>query len=1194
MDSGRMVQEMVKFLHKATCLLSTWLAKRLPQVRLQGDEGWWNACVLDALTPTQQEIIRQKQITSLSGLDLAALLRVAIKEWYHLCGVGWLPRELLGVFKNMTGVRNNWAHVGADSAAGKDQTLEDLACLDRFFTLLEADRETLDSLHRIRQEIKSGEPARAQVIRATLSAPEPPKQPTTAFTPNTLVRLVANPEKVGMVMASTSLDKTIRYTVFMDNRMQTFLADQVEAVKVSEPEWLDADAFRCRLSAYQLNHPSGNTLYSLNAARIDFVPYQFRPALKLIRADEPRILIADSVGVGKTIEAGLIIKELEARGPLRNIVIVCPKPLVAERKWEMEMRRFDEAFLPMDGKALTQALSDVDRDGGIWPSRWRRAIIPYSILDKEAFEGRTGRKRRYGFQDLNPAPHFDLAIIDEAHTIRNGSPNAEKAFAYKSVKYLCDHATAVVMLTATPLQTRDNDLFTLLNVLRPDIVIDRNAFDVMLRPNQYIADCVHIIRHGAATWQADALKTLQGVLQTQWGENVIAKDPRYESVCERLRGAPVTREERVRLMSDVEALNSFDLMLNRTRRKDIQDFCARKATTVRASFTEAQRALHDALLRFEAGALAALHDSKGVAFMMSTLRRQAASCIHGLAPYLKDLIHRRCEQLADEPDLDLEELLKGSDALGAFADEAKRLLEQAERLPPEDPKIDCVLEVIRKKEEQENNKIILFSTFRHTLAYVRKRLEQAGIRVGQVDGSVSDESRRDLREAFQRPKSDPAAIDVLLFTEVGSEGLDYQFCDTMINYDLPWNPMRIEQRIGRIDRRGQKSDIVNIYNIITADTVDADIYERCLLRIGVFNQSIGECEAILGELGSEIEKIVVATELDEKGRREKLAAIADKKIRDIQAMEDLEKQERDLFGFDLSEYTTAKAIQAADNNWIAPDALARLVQCYLSERLSNPDVLTGDTQLKTLRLTAGDKERLRADLNALNKDYTHNEAWETWDAYLQDRASTHTLTFDAKTAERAHTAFFLTPAHPLVRQAAAFLAKDVVPPHVSLRYVANDLPAGTYPFCVYDWEYHGFSTRHRLRAFCDTPIVEAELITLLASAVSAQKPEDFDVKGLADRADLALLTERKTHQAAVESFRNSRLESLTNSHKVRLRSIERKIHEAANEKLRIMFEGERANVCDRFKVKRAAIANTAADVYSTLLATGLLTIVKGE
>lgn len=145
-----------------------------------------------------------------------------------------------------------------------------------------------------------------------------------------------------------------------------------------------------------------------------------------------------------------------------------------------------------------------------------------------------------------------------------------------------------------------------------------------------------------------------------------------------------------------------------------------------------------------------------------------------------------------------------------------------------------LLEIINQKQTYENNKIILFSTFRHTLAYLRKKLLALGLRVDQIDGSVKDDKRLELRQHFELPKENPDAIDILLFTEVGSEGLDYQFCDMMINYDLPWNPMKIEQRIGRIDRRGQKSEVVNIYNVITADTVDADIYYRCLMRIGIF------------------------------------------------------------------------------------------------------------------------------------------------------------------------------------------------------------------------------------------------------------------------------------------------------------------------------------------------------------------------
>ena len=142
-----------------------------------------------------------------------------------------------------------------------------------------------------------------------------------------------------------------------------------------------------------------------------------------------------------------------------------------------------------------------------------------------------------------------------------------------------------------------------------------------------------------------------------------------------------------------------------------------------------------------------------------------------------------------------------------------------------------MLDIIAEKQAEENNKIIIFSTFRHTLYYIKDKLKAHGYRVEQIDGSVKDDLRCTIRNRFELPREDANAFDILLFTEVGSEGLDYQFCNMMINYDLPWNPMRIEQRIGRIDRRGQSSEFVNIYNLITSDTVDADIYNRCLLRI---------------------------------------------------------------------------------------------------------------------------------------------------------------------------------------------------------------------------------------------------------------------------------------------------------------------------------------------------------------------------
>ena len=222
-----------------------------------------------------------------------------------------------------------------------------------------------------------------------------------------------------------------------------------------------------------------------------------------------------------------------------------------------------------------------------------------------------------------------------------------------------------------------------------------------------------------------------------------------------------------------------------------------------------------------------------------------------------------------------------------------------------------MLEVIEEKQTQENNRVIIFSSFRNTLAYLRKRLQAQGIRVGQVDGSVPDEERFKLRKRFLKDRSEGDAIDVLLFSEVGCEGLDYQFCDTMINYDLPWNPMRIEQRIGRIDRRGQKSDTVKIYNMITDGTIDAVIYDRCLSKIGVFESSIGDCSEILGDISDQIFKIMFDPELTDKERQMKIEKMADNEVMKVQELHRLEQEEKALYGFDLSRYMMDKDVQDA-------------------------------------------------------------------------------------------------------------------------------------------------------------------------------------------------------------------------------------------------------------------------------------------
>lgn len=840
MDTQMIISSMNFFLHEASKTMLNWLNTLLPMVT----DNWWDECVKTSLTFTQHEIAIEKGYSKLSDFDLAALLRIANKSWYNLQTVMFLPSHERETVRKMISVRNNWAHCITE-LPGKDVILQDLNILLAFTEQFDGGKDTCDKINRFidfieqpdslnleHSHIESNDSGEADVTTT---------KSTASIHENSLVYLVSDPKINGVVMSLKNLGDITQYNVFVNNEIKQYYTGQIALVEKSAGyNWISLTEMRSYLTAYQINNPSSQNLYSLNSARIDFVPYQFRPALKMIHADEPRILIADSVGVGKTIEAGLIIKELEARSDLERVLVICPKPLVAERKLELEMKRFDEEFIPLDGATLRQIISDTDRDGD-WPVRFNKAIIPYSILDSKVYNGEIGRRNRiFGLSELDPEPHFDLVIVDEAHHIRNGSDDKEKAFAYKCTKYFCDHADAVVMLTATPLQTSDNDLFTLLNVLRPDIVVDKDTFEMMSRPNANISRAVHLVRAMEEGWNEKASTELLDLQKTQWGDNVIAENPLYNDILRRLESNEIDREERVKLISDIESLHSFGTMLNRTRRRDIQDFCVRRSHTVSTSFTEYQQTLHDELLYFEHEALSTLHNANSVAFMISTIRRQAASCIFGLAPYIRDIISRRLMQLDYDPDSLINDVDEKS--LNTISSLAKKVLMLADKLPEKDPKFEETYVIIRKKQEQSNNKIMIFSTFRHTLSYLKRKLSECGLRVEQIDGSVKDDTRYELKSRFELSRENEYAIDILLFTEVGSEGLDYQFCDMMINYDLPWNPMKIEQRIGRIDRRGQLSDVVNIYNIITEGTVDADIYHRCLMRIGVFERSIGDCE----------------------------------------------------------------------------------------------------------------------------------------------------------------------------------------------------------------------------------------------------------------------------------------------------------------------------------------------------------------
>src|SRR6266705_3426672 len=327
---------------------------------------------------------------------------------------------------------------------------------------------------------------------------------STEFAIGKLVALRSDPTRVGAIINILPGTPENRYLVFLENTRSTYYASQLQHHELESFSFsiTPLPVFHSYMTALQLNHPSLASLYSLNAARVNFVPYQFRPVLKFIHSDRPRLLIADEVGVGKTIEAGLILRELQARKDMRSVLIICPKPLVTERKWRTEMKRFDEHFIHLDGPTLRNCIKETDLDG-TWPEQYAKAILPFSLFNQELLSSSNSRKNKrgmIGLLELNPPPHFDLVIVDEAHHLRNTS-----TATHQGVRYFCEQAEAVIFLSATPIQLGTNDLFVLLQLLRPDLILDKSSFDHMAEPNPLINHAVEVARANVVDWPEQAL-----------------------------------------------------------------------------------------------------------------------------------------------------------------------------------------------------------------------------------------------------------------------------------------------------------------------------------------------------------------------------------------------------------------------------------------------------------------------------------------------------------------------------------------------------------------------------------------------------------------------------------------------------------------------------------------------------------------
>jgi ATP-dependent helicase HepA len=942
------------------------------------------------------------------------------------------------------------------------------------------------------------------------------------------------------------------------------------------------------LSAAQLSSPSASALYSLNSGRVRFVPYQYRPVFKLISADRPRLLVADEVGVGKTIEAGLILKELQARNDIKSVLIICPKALVAERKWELEMKRFDEHFTPMNGTLLRHCIKEIHL-GGEWPVQYEKIIIPTSLFDNDLLFGKAGKgkSRDPGLLELDPPPKFDLVIVDEAHHIRNPD-----TFLHQAVKYFADNAEAVIFLSATPVQLGRNDLFTLLNVLRPDIIIDPASFNQMAEPNQFINASIQACRRGDMGWTDEVRKHLRDVAETTWGREVLATNPGFQHIYDGLAEGPADGAARIKSIQALENLYTFSSLINRTRRRDIGEFTTRKAETLTIDFTLGQKELHDDLLSVIARILGRLHGNINVKFMMTTISRQAASSLYGLAPALEDILQNKLNQLEAEEDGEITDE-RSFDFVDQIRGDIESLIKRAKSLDPLDPKADAFMNVVADKLTMPKNKVLVFSTFRHTLRYLVSKLQAAGVRFGLVHGGVPDEERSNLRRRFALPKEDADALDVLMSSEVGCEGLDFQFADCLVNYDLPWNPMRIEQRIGRIDRYGQQSETVAIVNIITPGTIDAEIYNRCLLRIGVFQHAIGGNEEILGEITKELHNIADSFSLSDDERSRRLQQLSDNKIRQIEEEQRLEERQGELFGLNLAAASWDEKLRSSRNFWLEPAALASAVTTYLTNRLGKEqEYLLGEKLLKNLRLSQEARVIILEDFRRLPR--STDPMYCAWEKWLKGSNPNLQVTFDQESAVENASAVLLSLGHPLLRQAAAHLQQDEA---IAVRLMASHptLPPAVYPFALYKWSRQGVKKDEELVPVVGHAEVSASLLELLQ--ISSDAPHlDLPEQSVWDDLDSfhhqKWLLESTQHVSDNRQLVGVRIQSLVASHRARRVLLEDQLEKATNEKIRIMKQAELDRAQVDFDIRVAALERAAGsgDIRATPAVFGVIEV----
>lgn len=742
--------------------------------------------------------------------------------------------------------------------------------------------------------------------------------------------------RIGTINKVIKGTRSYQYKITIDGQTRVVPERFLEPVTDVE-ERIVEDFVAGKLGTYQdyklfhtwlrLSRPIESNLYSYLGSKTLFNRYQFKPLLRFLSSNsEERLFIADEVGVGKTIEAGIIMKELMARGRLdyrSPVLIVCPVSLGP--KWFEEMKeRFGFYFHLHDGDSLKHMLRTLMKDG-IFPQGYLFSIVGLQLLRREEYLSI--------LRDLDSrrsAPLFELIIVDEAHHMRNSETDSNQLG-----NILSSVTEMMLMLSATPLNLKNEDLFNQMHILNPSTFPDIATFEALQSP----VIRLNRISQLAAENQPESFGQMQSVLERLKDDalgNPIFSHPSVQDFIKRLQDpSPFSAEEIAKYQRLFISLSPLYYSFTRTRKREaLEHQVYREVHELPIALSPDELSFQDEVLEvIKKQYLSQGMDNLVLGFVMNIHRRMVSSCIPAMVQYLRwstteGRILSEDGQYLEEPEDDSQIDTVPIDS--NLREEFTRLVEKAKEIETSDSKYSQFRQMLQKiLANPETPQVMVFSFFIRTLEYLRKRLREDGFTIEMIHGAVPLQSRNGVygRDQIMHDFK-KGEYQILLSSEVGGEGLDFQYCHAIINYDLPYNPMRVEQRIGRIDRFGQKADKIIVANLFIKGTVDEEIYDRLYRRIRLVEDGIGSLEPILGKELADLQTAIITGTLTKEQKEEMQRRIEEHVASARIEMEEFEKSRRELLSDD---YMVKPLSNLSKADFVSPEDAYQLTELCLSK-----------------------------------------------------------------------------------------------------------------------------------------------------------------------------------------------------------------------------------------------------------------------